>query len=122
MGFVAYSPLARGVLSGAVKSRDHYTADDFRQRLAWWSPENFDANLAIVGKLTEVAESKGTTLAQLALAWLLAEKNYLVPIPGSRNPDRVAQNTAAADLTLTVADLARISEIAPDGDFGGRLN
>ncbi|MER5619277.1 aldo/keto reductase [Streptomyces sp. NPDC002215] len=100
IGLVAYSPLARGFLSGAVKSRDHYTADHFRQRLAWWKPENFDTNLAIAGKLTELAESKGATLSQLALAWLLAQKDYIVPIPGSRNPDRVAQNTAA-DLTLT---------------------
>ncbi|MER8039811.1 aldo/keto reductase [Streptomyces hydrogenans] len=122
IGLVAYSPLARGFLSGAVKSRDHYTADDFRQRLAWWKPENFDANLAIVGKLAELAESKGATLSQLSLACLLAQKDYIVPIPGSRNPDRVAQNTAAADLVLTPDDLAAIAEIAPDGGIGGRLS
>ncbi|MEV6104187.1 aldo/keto reductase [Streptomyces sp. NPDC051940] len=122
IGLVAYSPLARGFLSGAVKSRDHYTADDFRRRLAWWKPENFDANLAIAGKLTELAETKDATLSQLALAWLLAQKDYIVPIPGSRNPGRVAQNTAAADLTLTADDLAAVAEIAPDGGIGGRLN
>ncbi|MER7539050.1 aldo/keto reductase [Streptomyces sp. NPDC097704] len=121
-GFVAYSPLARGFLSGAVKSRDQYAADDFRQYTAFWNPENFEANLAVVGKLTESAESKGVTLAQVALAWLLAEKDYIVPIPGSRNPDRVAQNIAAADLGLTADDLARIVEIAPDGGLGGHLN
>ncbi|MFJ4809339.1 aldo/keto reductase [Streptomyces longwoodensis] len=122
IGLVAYSPLARGFLSGAVKSRDHYAADDFRQQLAWWKPENFDANVAIVAELTKFAESKGATLSQLALAWLLAKKDYIVPIPGSRNPERVAQNVAAAGLTLTAEDLARIAEIAPDGGLGGRLN
>ncbi|MFE6760435.1 aldo/keto reductase [Streptomyces sp. NPDC057684] len=122
IGFVAYSPLARGFLGGAVQSRDHYAADDFRRRIAWWTPENFDANVAITGELTELAESKGATLSQLALAWLLAKKDYIVPIPGSRNPGRAAQNIAAADLTLTVDDLARIAEIAPDGGLGGRLS
>ncbi|WP_306324497.1 aldo/keto reductase [Streptomyces venezuelae] len=115
IGLVAYSPLARGFLSGAVRPRDHYTADDFRQGQAWWKPENFEANLAIVGKLTELAESKGATLAQLALAWPLAQKDYVVPIPGSRDSDRVDRNTAAVDLVLTAPDLARIAEIAPDG-------
>ncbi|MFD8686529.1 aldo/keto reductase [Streptomyces sp. NPDC059651] len=120
IGFVAYSPLARGFLSGAVKSRDHYAADDFRRRIAWWNPEHFDANVAIAGELTALAESKGATLAQLSLAWLLAQKDYIVPIPGSRNPQRVTRNVAATDLVLTAADLARIAEIAPDGGVGGR--
>jgi aryl-alcohol dehydrogenase-like predicted oxidoreductase len=120
IGFVAYSPLARGFLSGAAQSRDHLDATDFRQRLAWWNLENFDTNVAIANELATFAESKGATLAQLALAWLLAQKDYVVPIPGSRNPDRVTQNTAAADLTLTEADLTRIAEIAPDGGLGGR--
>ncbi|MFD4231269.1 aldo/keto reductase [Streptomyces sp. NPDC058545] len=122
IGLVAYSPLARGFLSGAVQSRDHYAADDFRQRLAWWKPENFEANVAITNELTKFAESKGVTLSQLALAWLLAKKDYIVPIPGSRNPGRVAQNNAAADLTLTAEEFARITEIAPDGGLGGRLS
>lgn len=122
IGFVAYSPLARGFLSGAVKSRDHYGPRDFRQSIAWWKPENFEANVAITGELTELADSKNATLSQLALAWLLAQKDYIVPIPGSRNADRVAQNIAAADLMLTDADLARITEIAPNGGLGGRLS
>ncbi|CCA60690.1 Aldo-keto reductase [Streptomyces venezuelae ATCC 10712] len=122
IGLIAYSPLARGFLSGAVQSRDHYTADDFRQGQAWWGPENFEANLAIVGKLTELAEGRGATLAQLSLAWLLAQREYVVPIPGSRNSDRVDENTAAVDLVLTVADLARIAEIVPDGGLAGHVN
>lgn len=121
IGFISYSPLARGFLSGGVKSRDHYDPNDFRQQLAWWKPENFDANVAIAGGLTKLAESKGTTLSKLSLAWLLAKKDYIVPIPGSRNPDRVAENIAAADLTLTAEDLARIAEIAPEGGIGGPL-
>lgn len=120
IGLVAYSPLARGFLSGAVKSREHYDASDFRQMIPWWAPENFDQNLSIVSELTKLAESKSVTLPQLALAWLLAKKDYIVPIPGSRNPERVAQNIAAADLELTADDLARIDEIAPDGGIGGR--
>ncbi|MGW0704467.1 aldo/keto reductase [Streptomyces sp. NPDC002643] len=119
IGFVAYSPIARGFLSGGVKSIDHYDATDFRRQLAWWKPENFDANVAIVAELTKLAESKGATLSQLALAWLLAKKDYILPIPGSRNLDRVAENIAAADLKLTAEDLARIAEIAPEGGVGG---
>ncbi|MFC9328441.1 aldo/keto reductase [Kitasatospora sp. NPDC057015] len=121
IGFVAYSPIARGFLGGAVKSRDHYDASDFRHRIAWWEPENFETNVAIADELAGLARSRGVTLSQLALAWLLARKDYIVPIPGSRNAGRVAENIAAADLTLTAADLARIAEIAPDGGLGGRL-
>lgn len=122
IGLVAYAPLARGFLSGAVQPRDEYAADDFRQRLAWWKPQNFEANVAIVSRLTEFAADKGATLSQLALAWLLARKPYVVPIPGSRNPDRVAQNVAASELVLTDADLATIEQIAPDGGIGSRAS
>ncbi|BDZ65601.1 aldo/keto reductase [Agromyces mangrovi Wang et al. 2018] len=115
IGLVAYSPLARGFLSGAVKPRTEYGPTDFRQHIPYWAPEHFDANVAIVGELTELAESKGATLAQLSIAWLLAQKGSIVPIPGSRNPKRVAQNIAAAELELTPADLDRIAQIAPDG-------
>ncbi|MCP2329357.1 aryl-alcohol dehydrogenase-like predicted oxidoreductase [Hamadaea flava] len=115
IGLVAYSPIARGFLSGAVQHRDSLAADDWRQRVAWWNPENFDANVAIVGELAKLAESKGATVAQLALAWVLAQQTDIVPIPGSRSSARVAENIAAADLVLTAEDLARIAEIAPDG-------
>ncbi len=120
IGLVAYSPLARGFLSGAVQSRDHYAADDFRQHLAWWKPENFDANVAIVAELTALAEKKRITLSQLALAWLLSRKDYIVPIPGSRNSNRVAENVAAAEIVLTSEDIAQIQAIAPAGGLGGR--
>ncbi|WP_434759655.1 aldo/keto reductase [Enemella sp. A6] len=120
IGLVAYSPLARGFLSGAVRPRSEYGADDFRQHIGWWAPENFDANLEIVAGLTGLAAEKGASLAQVALAWLLAQRPDIVPIPGSRNPDRVAQNVAAAAVQLTAEDLQRIAEIAPDGGVGSR--
>lgn len=120
IGLVAYSPLARGFLSGATKPRTQYEADDVRQMIGWWAPENFDANVEIASRLGELAASKGITLAQLSLAWLLAQKDYVVPIPGSRNPGRVAQNVAAVGVNLTGDDLARIAEIVPDGAVGSR--
>lgn len=120
IGLVAYSPLARGFLSGAAMSRAGYAADDVRQMIGWWAPENFDANVEIARRLSDVAADKGITLSQLALAWLLAQKDYVVPIPGSRNAERVVQNVAAAGVTLTADDLARIAEIAPDGGVGSR--
>ncbi|SIS09120.1 aldo/keto reductase [Microbacterium sp. RURRCA19A] len=115
IGLVAYSPLARGFLSGAVKPRAEYDTDDFRQRIPWWAPDVYDRNLEIVERLTEIARTKGATLSQLSIAWLLAQKEYIVPIPGSRNPDRVAENIAAAHLALTREDLIVINEIAPTG-------
>ncbi|WP_433562964.1 aldo/keto reductase [Nocardia sp. CA-151230] len=120
IGFVAYSPLARGFLTGTAKPSNDYTPTDFRAHMPWWSPDNYDANSRIVDQLTELAVGKGVTLSQLSLAWVLAQKDYIVPIPGSRNPDRVAQNIAATDVTLTAEDLARITEIAPTGGHGGR--
>lgn len=120
IGLVAYSPLARGFLSGAVQSRDGLEADDVRNMIGWWAPENFDANVEISRRLGELAADKGATLSQLALAWLLAQKDYIVPIPGSRNQERVVQNIAAAGIKLTEEDLARIAEIAPDGGVGSR--
>lgn len=120
IGFVAYSPLARGFLTGAVRPVDAYDRTDFRRRLPWWSPDNYDTNIDIVTQLTQLAKTHGATVSQLALAWLLAQKDYIVPIPGSRNPDRVTENIAAADLTLAAADLARIIDIAPAGGHGGR--
>lgn len=121
IGLVAYSPLARGFLTGSVTPRAQYAPDDFRQRAPWWAAENYEANVAIVDQLTALARSKGATLSQLSLAWLLAMKDDIVPIPGSRSPERVAENTAAAELTLTAEDLARIEAIAPLGGIGGRI-
>ncbi|MBT2495212.1 aldo/keto reductase [Microbacterium sp. ISL-59] len=121
IGLVAYSPLARGFLTGAAKPRTEYAADDARQMTPWWAPGNFEANQAAIAELTALAESKNATISQLALAWLLAQRDFIVPIPGSRSATRVAENTAASELALTADDLARIQAIVPDGGIGGRL-
>ncbi|MBF0722142.1 aldo/keto reductase [Sanguibacter inulinus] len=115
IGLVAYRPLARGFLTGAVKPLDGYPADDFRRHNPWWAPGNFEVNLEIAEELTVLAESKGVTLAQLSLAWLLARKPYIVPIPGSRNGARVAENDAASELVLSADDLTTIDLIIPGG-------
>jgi aryl-alcohol dehydrogenase-like predicted oxidoreductase len=124
IGFVAYSPLARGFLTGAVQPSEGYDASDMRAsggaRLPWWQPENFDRNYEIVQRLTSIAESKGASLSQLALAWLLAQGPHVVPIPGSRNPGRVAENTGSAALDLTPADLEAIGAAIGDGPYGAR--
>lgn len=115
IGLVAYAPLARGFLGGAVTPRDELDAGDFRRRSPWWAPGNFEANVEIVEDLTDLAESKGATLSQLSLAWLVARRPYIVPIPGSGNAERVTQNNGAARLELTADDLAHIDRIAPTG-------
>ena len=120
IGFVAYSPLARGFLTGTAKPARDYDPTDFRTLMPWWNADNYDANARIVGQLTELADTQAMTVSQLALAWTLAQRDYIVPIPGSRNPDRVAQNIAAGDIALTAEDLERIAAIAPDGGQGGR--
>lgn len=121
IGLVAYSPLARGFLTGAARPRAAYEADDARQLTPWWAPGNFEANQELVAELTALAESKGATISQLSLAWLLAQHEHIVPIPGSRSAARVEENIAAADLELSAADLDRIASIAPEGGIGGRL-
>ncbi|MFI1358276.1 aldo/keto reductase [Streptomyces sp. NPDC020898] len=115
IGVVAFSPLARGFLSGTITPREAFDEGDFRRNSPWWSPRNFDANTRIVEQLTRLAESKGATLSQLSLAWLVARKPYIVPIPGSGNAERVAQNNLAAKLELSADDLALIDQIAPNG-------
>lgn len=87
-----------------------------------WQPGNFEKNLDATVQLTQFAESKGATVAQLALAWLLAQGEDIIAIPGTRSAARVAENVAATDLTLTDADLARVDEILPTGGFGARYN
>jgi aryl-alcohol dehydrogenase-like predicted oxidoreductase len=112
IGLVAYSPLARGFLSGAVQPRSTYAADDIRHQLEWWAPEHVDANVGVTAALTEIADAKGIRLSQLALAWILAKRDDLVPIPGSRNPVRVAENVAAADIVLADDEVARIDSLS----------
>jgi aryl-alcohol dehydrogenase-like predicted oxidoreductase len=120
IGFVAYSPLGRGFLTGTAKPAGQYHSSDMRNTDPRWQPGNFEKNLAAVDQLRTLAAAKGATVSQLALAWLLAQRDYLVPIPGTRSAKRVEENVAAADLQLTDADLERISEILPTGGFGAR--
>ncbi|MEV1246266.1 aldo/keto reductase [Nonomuraea sp. NPDC050022] len=120
IGFVAYSPLGRGFLTGTAQPAGSYDATDMRNNDPRWQPGNFEKNLEAVRQLTELAASKDATVAQLALAWILAQGADIVPIPGTRSPQRVAENTAAADLTLTSVDLDTIAQILPSGGFGAR--
>jgi aryl-alcohol dehydrogenase-like predicted oxidoreductase len=120
IGFVAYSPLGRGFLTSAVKPAAEYPADDMRSWDERWQPGNYERNVEAIEKLGELASEKGIGLTQLALAWLLAQGDDIVPIPGTRSPERLAENVAAADVVLTEEDLARVNEILPEGSFGGR--
>jgi aryl-alcohol dehydrogenase-like predicted oxidoreductase len=120
IGFVPYSPLGRGFLTGSAKPASEYEAADMRSWDARWQPGNFEKNVEATRQLTELAATKNATVAQLALAWLLAQGENIVPIPGTRSATRVEENIGAADLTLTHADLTRIKEILPTGGFGSR--
>ncbi|WP_205695642.1 aldo/keto reductase [Conexibacter sp. SYSU D00693] len=120
IGFVAYSPLGRGFLTGDVRPAAEYPADDMRSWDDRWQPGNFERNLEAVRQLTGLAESKAITVSQLALAWLLAQGDDVVPIPGTRSPQRVRENAAAADVVLTPEDLETIRAALPEGAFGSR--
>jgi aryl-alcohol dehydrogenase-like predicted oxidoreductase len=120
IGFVAYSPLGRGFLTNSVKPAADYEATDMRRTDPRWQGENFTKNVEAVRQLEELANSKGATVSQLALAWLLAQGNDIVPIPGTRRQERLLENIGAAALTLSPADLARIKAILPHGGFGAR--
>jgi len=120
IGFVPYSPLGRGFLTGAVKPAAEYEESDMRRHDPRWQPENYEKNIAAVRQLTDLATSKGATVSQLALAWLLAQGDDIVPIPGTRQTARLEENVASADLAMSAEDLARIREVLPDGGFGAR--
>jgi len=120
IGFVPYSPLGRGFLTGEIKPASEYPEDDMRSWDDRWQGENFTRNKAAVDQLSRVAKSKGVSVTQLALAWLLAQGDDIVPIPGTRSETRLAENVAAADITLSEEDLARVHEILPDGSYGSR--
>jgi len=119
VGFVAYSPLGRGWLTGAVRSVDDLPAGDFRRSLPQFAPGNFERNLALVDRVCAIAAARHSTPAQLALAWLLAQEPWIVPIFGTRRRENVTSNLAAADLALTADDLAEIEQAAPRGAVAG---
>lgn len=120
IGFVAYSPLGRGFLTSAIQPAEAYDETDMRRNDPRWQPGNYEKNRDAVQQLTDLAATKGATVAQLALAWLLAQGEHIVPIPGTRSAKRVEENTAAADLTLTDSDLQAIRTILPTGGHGSR--
>jgi aryl-alcohol dehydrogenase-like predicted oxidoreductase len=120
IGFVPYSPLGRGFLTGAIRKADDLGADDFRRQLPRFQAENFDANAALVASLEELAAEKGVTAAQLALAWVLNQGDDIVPIPGARKLHHLEQNAAAADITLSAAELAQLDEVIPVAQVAGK--
>jgi aryl-alcohol dehydrogenase-like predicted oxidoreductase len=114
IGFVPYSPLGRGFLANRFSSPDEIPEDDFRHSNPRFQGENWGRNQRIVAKVEEIAEEKGITPAQLALAWVLAQGDDVVPIPGTKRREYLEENAAAADVELTDDDLARIDEELPD--------
>ena len=120
IGFVPYSPLGRGFLTGAITSETQLGAGDFRKSSPRFSPQAIDKNLAFVDLLKRVAAEKGATPAQIALAWLLAQRPYIVPIPGTTKLHRLEENIGAAGIELTDSDLRQIDEgaarIEPEGE------
>jgi aryl-alcohol dehydrogenase-like predicted oxidoreductase len=119
IGFVAYSPLGRGFLTGQIKSVEDLADDDFRKHHPRFQGENFRKNLDLVARVEEIAEEHKCTPAQLALAWVLAQGDDIVPIPGTRHPERVEENLHSLDIVLSENDLRRIDAAAPKGATAG---
>ena len=110
IGFVPYSPLGRGLLTGAITRREQLGADDWRRTLPRFQADNLDANTRLVSALSELAGRRGATPAQMALAWVLQQGDFIVPIPGARKIEHLEQNVAAADIALSQAEAAAIGE------------
>jgi len=119
IGFVPFSPLGRGFLTGRFKAMADVPEDDVRRTYPRFQAGNFESNMALVRKLEELAAEKHCTPAQLALAWLLAKGEEIVPIPGSKRRLRVEENVGAADVSLSAEDVAMLDAIAPPGVAAG---
>lgn len=119
IAFVAYSPLGRGFLTGQIKSIGDLAADDWRRTNPRFQGENFSRNLDLVRRVEEIAGEKGVKPSQLALAWVLAQGEDIIPIPGTRRRAHLDENLAALEIHLSREDLARIAEVAPKGVAAG---
>lgn len=119
IGFVAYSPLGRGFLTGQFKKFEDLPEDDYRRSAPRFQGENFQKNLALVKRIEEMAKEKGCTASQLALAWVMAQGDDIVPIPGTKRRKYLEENAGAAGVNLTKEDLRRIEEMAPKGVAAG---
>ncbi|MCM0082446.1 aldo/keto reductase [Geomonas sp. Red32] len=119
IGFVPYSPLGRGFLTGQLKSFDDFPADDYRRNSPRFQGENFVKNLELVAKVTGMAAAKGVTAGQLALAWVMAQGEDVVPIPGTKRVKYLEENAKAAAIHLSAEDLAEIAAVIPKGAAAG---
>jgi aryl-alcohol dehydrogenase-like predicted oxidoreductase len=119
IGFVPYSPLGRGFLTGAIASPEDFAPDDFRRRSPRFQGENFAKNLQLVEQVKAIAAEKSITPGQLALAWLLAQGDDIVPIPGTKRRSYLQENIGAITVNLTADDLSRINAVAPKGIAAG---
>lgn len=120
IGFVPFSPLGRGFLTGKVQKPEDFGADDFRTTLPRFSAENMAANASLVTLLQQMAEEKGVTAAQLALAWVLHRGDFIVPIPGARKIPHLEQNIAATDIALTPEEITTLGELLAPEKFSGK--
>jgi len=119
IGFVPYSPLGRGFLTGQIKKFEDLEADDYRRFTPRFQGENFQKNLDLVARINDLAQQKHCTASQLALAWVLAQGNDIVPIPGTKRVNYLEENLRALDVELSVNELAQLDEIAPKGAAAG---
>ncbi|MET1083016.1 MAG: aldo/keto reductase [Burkholderiales bacterium] len=119
IGFVPYSPLGRGFLTGQIRSIEDLEPDDYRRNSPRFQGDNFQKNIALVGEIEAIASEKGCTPSQLALAWVLAQGDDIVPIPGTKRRKYLEENLRAMEVTLTAPDLARIDRVIPSGAASG---
>jgi aryl-alcohol dehydrogenase-like predicted oxidoreductase len=119
IGFVPFSPLGRGFLTGQIRRFEDLGADDFRRQSPRFQGDNFQRNLDLVEKVSAIARQKHCSPGQLALAWVLAQGEDIVPSPGTKRRRHLQENVRALDVSLTSDDLARIEEAAPKGSFSG---
>ena len=119
IGFVPYSPLGRGFLTGRFRSVEDLPEDDFRRHSPRFQGENFDRNLELLDRVEEIAREKGVTAGQLALAWVLAQGDDVVPIPGTKHRHYLEQNVVAAGIELSEAELLALEQAAPRGAAAG---